>query len=479
MSHRPASSAIVSLLSISRCPAVAAVRLTAFAASLAFLTRSTSASAQVSDAERGAARELFKSGDELQRAGRFAEALDKFQRAQLVYRAPTNLLRVAECDAALGRLVESAEAFREVVRTPLAAGAPPAFQAAVEQARAELTQVEPRVPKLAIQVQPSGIPNAQLQIDGQSVSGALIGEALPLDPGPHKVLVRAPGFSSAELQVFLAERDTKTVALSLRAMPGAPEAIAPAPPPPTLSAPPSPAPTPSAPAAAVGLARPPPPALPPPGPPTPVDLQPPPRKSRMGLMVGAHLGAIVPGGSVPTAGLPYRMLLTDSNASTVSTTALASGGFAYGLDGGLRFARQWYVGLDLEHAALGGGQPSEVSGAPLTKISSNTTLFQVVLALVADPDKPSFYGEVGLGGRWFAVTEAATNMATKGSTYGSGEVTLGAGIWLPGGRSFRLVPKATLSVGSFGSKDAASNSTTSAEHVFVMLGIAGFYNADL
>ena len=64
--------------------------------------------AQVSDAERAGARELFKEGDDLQRAGHFAEALDKFQRAQQVFAAPTNLLRMAECDAALGRLVESA-----------------------------------------------------------------------------------------------------------------------------------------------------------------------------------------------------------------------------------------------------------------------------------------------------------------------------------------------------------------------------------
>src|ERR1700678_2428558 len=99
------------------------------------------ARAQVSDAERVAARELFHAGDELQRAGHFAEALDKFQRAQQVFHAPTNLLRIAECDAALGRLVESAEAYREVARTSLASDAPPAFQAAVEQARAELAQV--------------------------------------------------------------------------------------------------------------------------------------------------------------------------------------------------------------------------------------------------------------------------------------------------------------------------------------------------
>jgi hypothetical protein len=446
-------------------PLVPAVRSAVLAASLACLAWSSGASAQVSDAERAAARELFKSGDELQRAGRFAEALDKFQRAQLVFRAPTNLLRVAECNAALGRLVESAEAFREVVRTPLAPGAPPAFQAAVEQARAELTQVEPRVPKLAVLVQPPGVQNAQLQIDGQNVSGALIGEPLPLDPGPHKVLVRAQGYSGEEQQVVLAERETKSVTLSLKTMPGATEGNAP--PPPPLPAPSPAGPTAVAPAPA---------AVPPPPPAPGPDLQLPAfKKSRFGFMVGAHLGAVVPGGSVPTAGLPFPALVTDGG-TTVSTTSLASGGLAYGLDGGLRFLRQWYVGLDLEHAGLGSGHPAQVDSG-VSSVGADTTLFQVVLALVADPDKPSFYGEVGLGGRWLHVTEAVMNLS-KSTTFGSGEVTLAAGVWLPGGRSFRLVPKASISVGSFGSKDSTGTSSNT-EHVFVMLGIAGFYNADM
>src|SRR5262249_21710345 len=136
------------------------------------LSWSLPARAQVTDAERAAARELFREGDELQRAGKFAEALDKFNRAQQVFSAPTNMLRIAECDAALGRLVESAEAYRAVARTPLPPNSPPAFQAAVEQAKGELAQVEPRVPKLVVQVEPATAPGQQLQIDGQAVPAA-------------------------------------------------------------------------------------------------------------------------------------------------------------------------------------------------------------------------------------------------------------------------------------------------------------------
>ena len=52
---------------------------------------------------------------------------------------------LAECEAALGKLVESAETYRTLTRTPLPPGAPNAFVQAQAQGAAELTQVEPRI----------------------------------------------------------------------------------------------------------------------------------------------------------------------------------------------------------------------------------------------------------------------------------------------------------------------------------------------
>ncbi len=173
------------------------------------------ASAQVSDGQRAAARDLFKQGDELQRAGHFAEALDKFQRAEQVFAAPTNELRIAECEAALGQLVESGEAYRLVVRAVLAPGSPPAFQAAVEQAKAEFEQVDPRIPRLVVQVLPTAA-NVRLQIDGQSVPSALLGQPMPLDPGPHKASAAAPGYAGAEQSLLLKERETRVIQLVLK-----------------------------------------------------------------------------------------------------------------------------------------------------------------------------------------------------------------------------------------------------------------------
>jgi hypothetical protein len=449
---------------------------------IASLALSAPAVAQVSDAERAAARELFKEGDELQRAGKFADALEKFQRAERAYDAPTNVLRIAECQAALGRLVESAETYRSVLRTQLAPNSPQAFQAAVDQAKAELAQVEPRVPKLMVQVLPASA-NAQLRIDGQGVTAALIGEPIPLDPGTHRVRIVAQGFNPSEQDAVLKERETTTLTLNLRPL-VAPTLTAPLPalpalpPSPSSSASPppaAPAPTPAAhasipsPAPALSNPPPPPPAPPPPppGPPPPPPdsgqppLQAPHRPSRTGLLLGGHIGWMYGGGQLP---LP--------DGTPVDTNTVASGGVGYGLDGGVRLARNWYLGVSIEHAELAHG---DLSATPdVLDASASTTFLSAVVGFIGNPDQVSFYGELGVGARWFSFSET-TSTAQQSVSLSTADLTVGAGIWLPLGRFVRLLPKLTVSFGSF---DQGVD-TEAQTHSFILLGMAGFYNLDL
>jgi hypothetical protein len=429
--------------------------------------------AQVTDAERAAARQLFKEGDDLQRDGKFPEALDKFQRAQQVFAAPTNLLRIAECQAALGRLVESAESYRAVARSPLPAGSPPAFQAAVDQAKAELSQVEPRVPKVTVQVEPSSATGLQMQIDGETVPAALIGEAIPLDPGTHKVTVSGRGYATAEQSVVLKEHDARTLAFALRPGPaGATSATQ------GTSRPPPPLPPPPP---AQQQAYPPPPPVtygPPPPAPQRVEGPPPPppeHYSNMGFLFGFHLGWTASAGSVPLA-----------DGTSTDASNLSGGGFAYGLDGGFRFARRWYVGLTLEHASLGQGKdPSQASanvGFQVNTISSETTMVGAIFGVTVNPDRVSAYFEIGLDERWYNLTGTSFDGSTVGSSsYSSGEGMLGVGLWIPAGRYVRILPKVSLGVGNFSTPNQSSTSSTpsTAFHEFVMLNLAGFYNLDL
>jgi hypothetical protein len=425
------------------------------------------AGAQVSDAERAAARELFREGDELQRAGKFAEALDKFNRAQQVFSAPTNMLRIAECDAALGRLVESAEAYRAVVRTPLPPASPPAFQSAVEQAKGELAQVEPRVPRLIVQVEPANAPGQQLQIDGQAVPAALIGEPFPLDPGQHKVSVNASGFASVDQSVILRERETKNLALALKPIAGVTYAPGSGvvPPPPLIDAPSGPA-TPGLPA-----------GTPPPPPPVVEEgaVENAKKRSRVGLLLGLHVGLELPTGQIPAS--------TPAPAA-IDVGQVSSSGFAYAIDGGLRFARQWYLGLTLEHAGFGAGGNPEAIQAKASSPSSNTTAAGAVLGLIVNPDRVSFFGEIGVQGRWLTESWVDSSGAVTSVNYNGAELLLGTGIWIPVGKSVRLLPLATVGLGTFsppnnGVTMPSNNNVSPPGHAFFMLGLGGYYNADL
>jgi hypothetical protein len=426
------------------------------------LAWSPPARAQVSDAERAAARDLFKQGDELQRAGKFPEALDKFQRAEQVIHAPTNVLRIAECQAAMGRLVESAESYRTVTRWQLAAGSPAAFQSAIDQAKGELAQVEPRVPKVLVQVTPPPPQGSQPQlvIDGATVPFALVGEQIPLDPGEHKLQATAAGQASQEVTINLRERETKNVALQLQPLPGGGATVVTPPPPGGGATPPPPPPYGSNAT---------PPGTPPPPPPVVMESAPEAvrQRSNVGILIGAHLGGEAPSGKVAT-----QSGMTDlSNVS--------AGGVAVGLDGGLRFARHWYVGVSYDHAQY--SPNTSVNNSQYSGAQSHSDTFGLDFAFMVNPDRVSFYGTLGLQTRIYTLA-LPNNVPSQ--TYTSGELLAGIGIWIPIGHWFRLLPELTGGFGSFGVPDNlgganATNGLGDAGHGFFTLGLVGYYNIDL
>jgi hypothetical protein len=195
------------------------------------------------------------------------------------------------------------------------------------------------------------------------------------------------------------------------------------------------------------------------------------KKSRLGFIVGLHLGLELPTGQIPPP----------NNGSPVDVGNASAGGFAYALDGGIRFARQWYVGLTLEHAGLGAGRDAGALYTNATSPSSNTTAAGVVLGLIVNPDRPSFYGEIGVQGRWFNVSwNDATTGAQMSANYTSAELLLGAGVWVPLGSSIRLLPLGTVGIGTFNPPNAPTGGAqNNPGHAFFMLGLAGFYNLDM
>jgi hypothetical protein len=181
-----------------------------------FLAFAAPASAAPPDARVEAARALGRAGLERYDHGAWPEALDYFQRAYELYPAPTLGLHGARCLDKLGRLVEAAERYERVASTPLDAHADKALHGAVAEARREGAALRSRIPRVVVTVDgPHGGASPRIRIDGKPLERGL-GEALPLDPGPHRVELVIAG-RTFERTITLREGKTERVIFAFSA----------------------------------------------------------------------------------------------------------------------------------------------------------------------------------------------------------------------------------------------------------------------
>lgn len=177
------------------------------------------AQAQLSEAERKAtARSLFSQGVKEQEAGRHAEALALFEKAQKLYDAPTHLLHIAQCQVALGKFVEAAETYETLKRVQLAPNSPDVFVQAKAQAETDLPAVRARIANLRIDLtpKPEQLRNLQLVVNDVVIPNELVGVARPVNPGPTKIVARAEGYKDASIDVVLKDRESRSVGLALQ-----------------------------------------------------------------------------------------------------------------------------------------------------------------------------------------------------------------------------------------------------------------------
>jgi len=195
---------------------------------LAVVVTLPAAAAETAAEDVAAARTLGVQGITLADDGHCAEAIEKLERAEALYHAPTILGRLGECQVEIGHIVLGTENLNRVVREQLAPNAPSAFKAAQERAKKVLDKALPRIAYLTVHVEPSTA-NASVTVDTSPVPAALIGAERPTDPGTHEVSAIAAGFIDAKSSVTLAEGAHQEVTLTLTRDATAPvAAVAPA-----------------------------------------------------------------------------------------------------------------------------------------------------------------------------------------------------------------------------------------------------------
>lgn len=426
------------------------VRAFGACALLCSLSNPRLASAQDDAADKANARSLATEGIELYNEGRYADALDRLQRAQSLFDAPMHLLYIARAQVKLGQLVEASETYRRLIRVELSQETPSAVREAVESADAELDGVEARVSALRIEIVPANEPGLVVSIDDKPVSPAAIGVDRPMNPGQHRIRASVPDGRRVETTIELADGAREALRLELTRTPSAGPG----------------------------------PALTQRGDGTP--------SPRLVLFAGAGLGA----------GLPVGKVSTGPDAPMGDYARL---GMSLELKLGLRFARYFGAKLFGEGALHGAGSPpvnlsrlaGSASRSDRAKVDPSVVNRQVfgLSFLAGSPyGKLGGYGELGIGYERFAMDvdislpEGECGTSTSQSLTATGpSLRVGGGAFLPISRSFQLVPYAHGTIGRYRHATTSSCEWISppaylggdidgdrvATHAWIVLGVSG------
>ena len=179
---------------------------------LAFTLRVAPASAQDAK-ELARARAAFQQATELEQAGNWSAAVQRFREVGQVRMTPQVRFHIALCEDKLGRLVAALGGYELALADADTVG--PDFRAEVE---GNVTRLRERIPKLVIQ-RGSGAQAAVIELDGVSVGDSSVGVDVPQDPGPHAITARAPNFQPFESTVTLAEGERKVVEIVMEPAP--------------------------------------------------------------------------------------------------------------------------------------------------------------------------------------------------------------------------------------------------------------------
>lgn len=168
-----------------------------------------------------AAEELFDAGRAAMDRKDYTVACQRFAESQRLDPAPGTLINLAECLDRQGLVASSWQKWKEA-RDSLRPG--DSRESPVKQ---RIAAAQARLPKLELRLAENAAAGAVVTRDGFVLGSASLGLALPVDPGPHRVVVTAPGHAPREYTLTIAEKESQTVTID--AGPAEAPKVAPAP----------------------------------------------------------------------------------------------------------------------------------------------------------------------------------------------------------------------------------------------------------
>ena len=178
----------------------------AWVATVAFMLPAGVALAEPGDL--AAAETLFRQGRASVEAGDYLHACPAFAESLRLDPAPGTLFNLADCEEHIGHLASARANFVRVESVLPSTDE----RRAIAHDRAVL--LEPRIPRLTITLDPQAPGDAMVFRDDVEVDRSHLGAPLPVDPGPHNVLVVASGRESSNETVVAVEREVVRVVAS-------------------------------------------------------------------------------------------------------------------------------------------------------------------------------------------------------------------------------------------------------------------------
>jgi hypothetical protein len=156
------------------------------------------------------ARSQFQQALALETAGDWGGALGLFQEVAAVKITPQVRFHIGLCQENLGKLVAANGEYQLAAAAADDANAPEVKAQVV----ARIDGLKARIPKIVIK-RGTGGDYATVSLDGVTLGSALIGKEMAVDPGPHTVEGRAPGFNLFMNSFNIGEKETKTIEVTL------------------------------------------------------------------------------------------------------------------------------------------------------------------------------------------------------------------------------------------------------------------------
>jgi len=165
----------------------------------------------------GDADVLYDRGLAEMQAGRYANGCPLLAESYRLDPQPGALFTEAECEAKWGRIASALAHYEEylVVYARLPESEQRAQQARQSAAIAQKIALGPQVPHLTVRLATSAPKETIVERDGRLVDRSQLGAPVPVDPGEHVVIARAPGRAEQRQSVVLSAGETKQVELAV------------------------------------------------------------------------------------------------------------------------------------------------------------------------------------------------------------------------------------------------------------------------